>query len=188
MRRAVPPEQRRESNRFMALAFVAGCQMGSLVFVIKNQVENLEFDLDRIDLLERAANMLEEDDPESVSARPVRPWRQSVRRPENVTVPEFLRSLAAEVREDAFKELCVRWQELRAVEIVLDEIAETFDGEDAMPPDARAWLISCRATALAYQPRLGKKRLPEPTEDFLQRAQALVDQGFEALGMVEELT
>src|SRR5215207_4947917 len=75
-RRSMPPEQRREYNRYMALAFVAGCQLRTLIYVLKNQIEALEFDLDRIDLLERAATMLEEDQPEDVTARPVRPWRQ----------------------------------------------------------------------------------------------------------------
>jgi hypothetical protein len=186
VRASMPPEQRHEYNRFMALAFVAGCQMGALVHVIKNQVENLEFDLDRIDLLERAATMLEEDDPESVAARPVRNWRQHTRRKQQVTVPDFLRSLAAELREDAYKELCVRWQELRAVEIVCEDIRQSSDGEDAMHPDVRDWLDACRKMAMDYIERLGKKRLPEPSDDYLQRTRGLVDQGFAALGLTEE--
>jgi hypothetical protein len=35
VRRSMPAEQRHEYNRYMALAFVAGCQMGALVHVIK---------------------------------------------------------------------------------------------------------------------------------------------------------
>jgi hypothetical protein len=186
IRRSMPAEQRHEYNRYMGLVFVAGCQMGALVYVIKNQVENLSFDLDRIDQLERAATVLEEDDPESVAAHPVRPWRQRQRQSEHLTVPEFLRSLALELKEDAFKELSVRWRELRAVEIVLDEIAEQFDGEDALHPDARGWLTNSRSAALRVTERLGRKRLPEPGEDYLSRTRALIDQGFAALGLVEE--
>jgi hypothetical protein len=184
--RSMPAEQRHEYNLYMALAFVAGCQMGALVHVIKNQVDNLEFDLDRIDLLERAATVLEEDDPESVASHPVRPWRQPRGRHEQVMVPEFLRSLAAEIREDAFKELCVRWQELRAVEIVAGDISQIFDGEDALHPDVHEWLDACRQAGLRYMKRLGKKRLPEPADDYLERTHALVDQGFAALGLAQE--
>jgi hypothetical protein len=184
--RRVPQEQRHEYNHYMGLIFVAGCQMGALLHVIKSQVDNLEFDVDRIDLLEAAATQLEEDDPESVSARPVRPWRQRRRSKELITVPEFLRCLAAELREDAYKELSVRWQELRAVEVVLGEIAEQFDGEDALNPDMRGWLTECRTTAQTYGQRLGRKRLPEPGDDYIARTQALVDQGVAALGLTEE--
>jgi hypothetical protein len=130
--------------------------------------------------------VLEEDDPASVAAHPVRPWRQHRRSSHDVTVPEFLRSLAAELREDALKELCMRWSELRAVEIVLDEIAEQFDGGDALHPDARGWLTGARATARELAQRLGRKRLPEPGEAYIERTRALIDQGFAALGLMEE--
>jgi hypothetical protein len=102
-------------------------------------------------------------------------------------LPEFLRSLASEVREDAFKELSFRWRELRAVEIVAAEISETFDGEDPLPADVRQRLDACKRRAQGYLEQLEKKRLPEPSEDFLARAQALIDEGFAALGLAEEL-
>jgi hypothetical protein len=130
--------------------------------------------------------MLEQEYPDELPAATVKPWRTESKTAGKVTVPRFLRALAAELRHDAFKELSVRWRELRAVETVLSEIGEQFDGEDALHPDARAWLTACRAQALAFAVRLGRKRLPEPGEDYLARAQALVDQGFAALGLVEE--
>jgi hypothetical protein len=185
-RGSIPADLRHDFNRYMGLAFVAGSQFGTLVHVLQSQIDNLSVDLDRFDLLERAATMLEEDDPESVAARPVRPWRQQRRSKESVTVPEFLRSLAAELREEAFNVLSFRWQELRAVELVTAEIAVTFDGEDPLQPEVRQWLDATKLTAREHLARLGRKRLPEPSEEHLQHTHKLVDNGFAAMGLTEE--
>ena len=185
-RGSIPAEQRHDFNRYMGLAFVAGCQFQALIQFAKGHIENLDFNLDRIELLERAASMLEEDQPEDVVARPVRPWRQRVRQPESITVPEFLRSLAAEIREDAYKELSFRWQELRAAELVTAEIAKTFDGEDPLQPEGRVWLEAAKVLAQQHLARLGRKKLPEPNVAHLAHTQGLVDNGLAALGLVEE--
>ena len=186
LRSTMPQEQRPEYNRYMGPAFVCDCQMGALVHVIKNQVENLEFDLRRIAMLEQAATLLEEDHPDEVLQRTVRPWRRERKAGREVTVSFFLRSLAAELRDDAYEELSVRWRELRAVEVVAEEIAESFDGEGALHPDVRGWLASCREQAQTYLQQLGKKRLPEPGDDHVQRAQQLVDRGMAAMSLTEE--
>ena len=185
-RGSIPDHLRHDFNRYMGLAFVTGCQFSTIVHVLQSQIENLSFNLDRIDLLQRAATMLEEDDPESVAARPVRPWRRRVRQSDSVTVPEFLRSLAAEIREDAFNELSFRWQELRAVELVTAEIAETFDGEDPLQPKVRQWLEETKERAKEHLARLGRKRLLEPGEAHLEHTHKLVNNGFAALGLTEE--
>jgi hypothetical protein len=131
-RAGMPPEQRHEYNKYMGLAFVAGCQFGSLVHVIVSQIDNLRFQIERMDLLDRAAGLLEEDNPDYVTTGPVRPWRKVLasRAHADIGVPEFLRSLAMELRGDAFDELAMRWRELCAVEIVTAEIAAHFDGAD----------------------------------------------------------
>ena len=38
-------------NRYMRLAFVAGCQIQALIQFAKGHIENLEFNLDRIDAM-----------------------------------------------------------------------------------------------------------------------------------------
>jgi hypothetical protein len=187
---SMPPEQRHQYNRYMALAFVAGCQFGSLVHVIVSQIESLDFDMERQALVDRTATLLEEDQPEGAAAETVRPWRQvqnQRHRPALVTVPYFLRCLGEELRDNAFKELCVRWQELRAVELVTDEIAASFDGEDPLHPQIREKLDACKIRVAELQSRLARnRRLPEPGDDYLQRTRDLVDQGFAALGLTEE--
>src|SRR5450631_3484830 len=72
--RSMPPDQRHQFNRYLGLSFVAVCQFGSLVHVIVSQIEDLRFDIERFDLLGRAATMLEEDYPEDIANAPVRPW------------------------------------------------------------------------------------------------------------------
>jgi len=186
--RSMPPEQRHQFNRYMAPTFVAGCHFDVLVNVITSQIDNLSFNLERIDLLDRAATMLEEDHPEDIASQPVRAWRQMSKSKGLVTVPIFLRAVAEELRQDAFKELSVRWRELRAVEIVAEEIAQSFDGEDPLHPDIRARLVTGAAVAKETNASLfpRPRRLPEPEEDFLDRTRALIDHGFAALGLVEE--
>lgn len=183
--RAMPQEQRHQFNKFMGLAFVAGCQFGCLVNVIANQVEDLRFDLERISLLDQAAGILEEDDPESIAAHPVRAWRKQKR----VGVPVFLRGLAVEMREDAYKELTLRHQELCAVDAVTAEMGENFDGEDLLHPEVRAKLVSCAAVVDELNLSLGdgkRRKLPPPDDGHLGRTRELVEHGFSALGLVEE--
>src|SRR5688572_9075800 len=74
--RSIPPEQRRDYNRYAGLAFVTQCQLGALVHVIKNQIDSLEFALQRIALLDEAAARLERDGPSAVATEPVRTVRR----------------------------------------------------------------------------------------------------------------
>jgi len=186
LRRPVPAEQRREYNTHMALLFVGRWQLDVFAQVLVSQVESIAFDLERMELLDRAAAMLEEDHPEYVAVERVRPWRKQTRGG-TVTVPLFLRSLAEEVREDAFKEVCVRWQELKAMEIVAEEIAQHFDGEEPLPAETRTRLESCKETLTRLNAGLFNKprRLPEPTPQLLEEVRGLVDRGLAALGLVE---
>jgi hypothetical protein len=64
------------------------------------------------------------------------------------------------------------WQELRAVETVLDEVAEEFDGEDPLLPQVREVLDKTRQGLLELHPLLGfvdvDADLPEPDEERLE--------------------
>jgi hypothetical protein len=187
--RSMPQEQRHQFNRYMGLAFVAGCQFGSLVHVIASQIDDLRFDIERFSLLEQAATMLEEDYPDDIAREPVRPWSQVQRSKRRVSVPTFLRSLGESVREDAFDELFLRWQELRAVEVVTDEIAASFDGEDPLHPEVRQKLQTCVESVHETNALLsrGKPRsLPGPDDGHLGRTRDLIDQAFHVFGFVEE--
>ncbi len=185
----MPREQRHQFNRYMGLAFVAGCQFASLLHVIHSQIEDLRFDIDRFGLLEQAATLLEEDHPESASTDAVRPWSKLRRSKRQVSVPTFLRRLAADVRRECSNELALRWQELRALEIVTAEVAESFDGEDPLHPEVRDRLRQCLASVHEINAQLGRGKpqaLPEPDDGHLGRTRALIDDAFRVFGFVEE--
>jgi hypothetical protein len=118
--RNVPPDQRLEYNRYMALVFVAEYYFANVIHLVTRQLEAFDFASTRMRLLEEAATLLEEDYPDSIATEPVRAW-DKMQRAKNklITTPTFLRSLAQEIREDLHKELCFRWQELRGIEIGL---------------------------------------------------------------------
>lgn len=176
----MPTEQRHEFNRYMGLAFVCGCQFGALLHVIANKIENLHFNLGRIEMLDQAAALLEEDSPQEVAARRVRQWRRKAQ----VTVPEFLRGLSGEMREEAFKELSLRWQELRALPVVTEEIASRFDDEDPLFPEVREKVQRSKQAASELNEQLsnGKvRRLPEPRDAHVELVRELVEQRFQSL-------
>ena len=189
-RRTMPREQTEEFNRLISLMNACNVYLPLYISVLHEKVEQLylRFDIERMGLLEKAAALLEEDYPEDIAKYTVRPWSKLARKQKQVSTPTFLRSLSADVREDAFKELCVRWQELRAVEIVAAEIAQSFDGEDPLPPEIRQQVDATRLSVAEIRRSLfaRPRRLPEPSEDFMDRTRDLVDQGFRALNLIEE--
>jgi hypothetical protein len=64
------------------------------------------------------------------------------------------------------------WQELRAVEMVLDEVAEEFNGEDPLLPPVREVLDKTHQDLLELRPLLGfvdvEVELPEPDEERIE--------------------
>jgi hypothetical protein len=81
---------------------------------------------------------------------------------------EVIAALAESLREG----LPWCWQELRAVETVLDEVAQEFDGEDPLLPPVREVLDNTRQGLLELHPLLGfvdvEADLPEPDEERVQ--------------------
>ena len=108
-----------------------------------------------------------------------------------MSVPEFLRGLHEELRASLFSEAKLRWQELRALETVWEEIAADFDGEDPVHPDLRTHLDETkrrlRALIQELAPAKRTKKLPEPTEVLLAQYRGLVDRAFHQMGLLEEI-
>jgi len=177
--RSMPKEQAREYDRYAGLAYVANAHLGSLLRVIHMQVDSLEFHRDQLANLDEAAGRLESELPDEVQANPVRGWRKR----EKVSVPEFLRGLALEMRTNLQEALVLRWQELRALEIVWNEIAAEFDGEDTLHPELRR---EANDTGAKIKALAGKKAksLPGPEDPMVTDTRELVDQAFEALGLI----
>ena len=188
VRRSLPREQLREFNRYLGLCYVANADLGIVLHVLSIQVERFENESYRLSELSGAADLLEKEMPEEVAKEPpVRGWR----RRERITVPEFLRGVHEELRASLFRDARYRWQELRALETVWEDIAADFEGEDPVHPDLRAKLDETerrlRALIQELTPAKRTKKLPEPTEVLLAQYRGLVDRAFHQMGLLEEI-
>jgi len=70
------------------------------------------------------------------------------------------------------------WCELRAIEIVLDEVAEEFGGEDPLQADTRALLDGCLASCKELRDEIADYvaiDLPEPAEEDVELVRALIE-------------
>ncbi len=86
----------------------------------------------------------------------------------------------AELLEESMKRAVVQaWQELRAVEVVLDEAAAEFDGEDPLRPRLRQDLDQARETLQKLRAYLWHRdesyELAEPGEEELDAARRLIE-------------
>ncbi len=176
------PTQRRQYDRYVALAYVASSELGMLCHVIKNQVDYAAGRVPAFEIIEEAAGILASDLGESINVRKARTWR----REKAVSVPEFLAGLALEVREYAVAEVITRWKELRALEIVWEVLRTEFDGVDPVVPEVRATATAASTTLRELAHRYRIKRLPEPERDYIDRTWELVDQVFDQLKLVKE--
>ncbi len=77
--------------------------------------------------------------------------------------------------------LLLRWSERRAIEIVLDEVARQFEGEDPLRPKLRTALAESRRMANDFAAQLSVYGEPveftEPPEDLVSEMRQVVDQG-----------
>jgi hypothetical protein len=107
-------------------------------------------------------------------ALPVDPAAPLERGPRERSLDWIARALVTTIREG----LPQRWGELRAIEIVVGEIAEEF-GEDPLRPDARALLEGAKETCLQLQkdirPFVAPFELAEPTSEQLGLTRRLVE-------------
>jgi hypothetical protein len=73
------------------------------------------------------------------------------------------------------------WHDLRAVEVVLDEMADAFSGEDPLKPANRTLLDGSRQVLIDLHGYLaqytGAPELTEPDEEVLETVRRLVEHG-----------
>jgi len=90
---------------------------------------------------------------------------------------EVADALETRLRSD----LVQRWKELRATEIVLEEVREEFDGEDPAVPQMRQGLAECKLKVQELRDgteRFGERiELPEPEESLLNVVRGLLERG-----------
>jgi hypothetical protein len=185
VRGKMPRDQVREYNRYAALAYIACSELGALCLVIASHVDCLDNQCRQFEMLEEAGGIIAADLGEEVDKRRVRGWRKKA----SVTVPQFLAAVAEDLRREVHEGLVLRWQEIRAVEVVWDEVALEFDGEDPVAPELRAKAAEVKTALLDLNRRISGARartLPEADKAAITRMRELVDEAFKALGLLEE--
>ena len=182
IREGLPEADRREFNRYMGLFYIANYELDAIVRVVACRLAGYEHDARLADLLVEAASLLDEQLGLTPPKRPVKDWR----RKKSVTPPDFLRGLAAQLRSETLDEVVGRWQELRAVEAVLAEIAADFDGEEVLVPEQREQADDAAARLEALARELGfKGAVPEPGDELVQLARGSLERGLAHLRLVE---
>lgn len=171
------PQQRKAFNRYVALLYVINRELGALCHTVSGWSQFLDSSAEQARLLERAAAQLEEAEGIQRVTRP-RDWRTA----QQMEVPEFLRSLAAELRRDLLKTVVQRWSEVGAVEQTWQELADEFGGEEPVTPELRAMAAETKDRLLALAQEFdGKRRLGPPTDAALAKTRRVVDEAFEKL-------
>jgi len=98
-------------------------------------------------------------------------------------VPEFLRRLALELREDLVTAVVQRWGEVAAIEAVWEELAQEFAGEDPVSPELRVIAEEAKRRLLGLASEFGcKRRLNGATEANLAEVRRTVDEALDKLG------
>jgi hypothetical protein len=170
-------QQGKAFNRYVALLYVINRELGALCHTLSGWSQFLESNAEQVRLLERAAAQLEEAEGIERVPRP-HDWRSA----QQMEVPEFLRSMAAELRRDLLKSVAQRWSELGAVEQTWQELADEFGGEEPLTPELRALAAETKGRLLALAQEFGgKRRLGLPTDAALTETRRVVDDAFEKL-------
>ena len=170
------PQQNRAFNRYVVLHHVINRELGALCYTGSGFTQFLDFSASQVRLLDQAAGLLEQDLGVEPVKRP-RDWRTH-----NMEVPEFLRRLALELREDLLTVAARRWRELAALEQVWAELAEEFGGEDPVNADLRTMAEETKQRLLSLAQEFGgKRRLSGPEDDYLAEVRRRLDEAFEQL-------
>jgi len=102
--------------------------------------------------------------------------RRKTRRPRNASpqAEEIAEAVGTHLREG----IQLRWQELRSIELVLQEIAEEFDGEAPTRPwerealdDGKKRLEELHRAAQAY---VGPFKLPGPDKEEMEQVREVI--------------
>jgi len=177
LRRIPDPQQNKAFNRYVALLYVINRELGALCHTLSGWSQFLESNAEQIRLLERAAAQLEEAEGIEPVTRP-RDWRTAG----EMQVPEFLRSVAAELRRDLLKSVTQRWSEAGAIEETWQELADEFGGEEPVTPELRALAAETKGRLQALAQEFGgKRRLGPPADVALAETRRVVDDAFEKL-------
>lgn len=100
-----------------------------------------------------------------------------------VTGPGYGDEMARAVAFGLRDTLLQHWREVRAIEVVVEEAAAEFNGEDPLHPDVRRQLDEAKATLLdvhaGFEPYVGGLPLVEPSEDDVELVRKLVNKAIE---------
>jgi hypothetical protein len=182
LRRIADEQQRKAFNRYVSLIWMTNHHVGAVANITAYRVYLVEDAGKYFKLFNEAASLLEE--AEGVKrSRGYKDWRKR----QTITGSELLRSLALECREDGITTLVHLWQELLAQELVRDDVASEFEGEDPLLPVNREVVDDTRSRLLATADTLSaRKLLPDvPGEEFVARYQALINDAFRQLLLAE---
>ena len=131
LRRSMPREQLTEFNRYVALYYIANAELATVCLSLNVQAKFLIDCTSTPRQLEKAADMVAEETGEELETES----KHARRKRSSVTLPQFLLGLAQDVRQGQRRVALYRWKELRAIEIVWDEIAAELGCDDVVHPD-----------------------------------------------------
>ena len=180
--RSIDDERERQAfNRYMAWSYVANSELNAVLQMVAYHIQRLEQHT-TLELLHEAAAIAERDTGEKADAAVVKRWRKS----KSVNITELLLGVAAEVRELLLADVLARWQELRALETLWDELATELGVESILTAEMRQLADATRASLQKQVQRLnGPKHPPEPDEVFMEAVRSQVERAFGYLGLVE---
>ncbi len=183
----MPPHQSPELSRLVGLVNACGLQVASLIVSIKKEVEKLELHVLHLDTLLRwDLHVAEIDQAAQFAREPVtagadqadldllleKPYKLSE---ERVALSTVIEGLVTELQAH----VQVFWEDARAIEIVLDEVAAEFGGEDPLRARFRELLDKMKAGLTHLNGVLevmdAAAELQEPDEDNLADLRALVE-------------
>lgn len=168
--RSTPEHQRREYNRYIALLSACNRDLGFYVLLLKEAAATLAARtglawaaaslpacVEGLARLVPAKQRAKAEKALRLSVLPVDlPWRPE---PAGPTWAELAEELLEDVREEADS----LWREVRAVEVVLEELSGEFEGEDLAKPGLREEIAGLKEAVLGAR-RLLYGEPPEAPE------------------------
>jgi hypothetical protein len=176
------PVQHKAFNRYIALLWVANHYLAAAAAITAFRVDVAEAEQRRYEVLNEAAGFLDED----LGTPPSKGFRNWRERKTDVTVPEFLRSLALECRDDGAALTVHLWQELRALEQVWQDLASEYGGEDIVLAENREKADGAARRLRDCARAFGVRKLPDqPDTRFVEAWTTVVNDAFKHLGLME---
>jgi len=175
-RSTMPPSQTAEFNRLIGLMNGCNIYLSHLITRIAGLVDLLDLRIGWLATARLAEMQLDEVSGQlPKSRRPRQPveihWREG----------STWAQLGDDLTELISKALPLRWREIRATEIVLDEVAREFDGEDPVKLLLRNELNRSRENALKLKSFLegdGKEvAFSEPQDEEIELTRGLLERG-----------